>query len=55
MIVNNYASNVSIFADLLNELYVKTTALDKLMSKGKKPIYTTIEDLNQIGTYLIDA
>ena len=51
MIVNNFPTNLSIFADMLNELYMKTTALDR--ENNRPPIYEKTPELSQIGHYLV--
>jgi hypothetical protein len=53
MAVNNFASNLQIFADMLNELYVKLVELDKKGSKGRKPLYQQIIELEDIGRQLV--
>jgi hypothetical protein len=53
MAVNNFGSNLQLFADLLNELYVKLVELDKLDSKGRKPTYLQIPELSDIGRQLV--
>jgi hypothetical protein len=52
MTVNNFASNLQLFADLLNELYVKLVELDKRASKGRVPLYMQIPELQDIGRQL---
>lgn len=54
MAVNNFQSNLRIFADMLNELYVKLVAIDKQESKGKLPIYAQIPELRDIGHQLVE-
>ena len=53
MAVHNFASNLQVFSDMVNELYVKLVELDKLEAKGKRPVYMTIPELNDIGTLLV--
>jgi len=53
MAVNNFASNLQLFADLLNELYVNLVNLDKNLSKGRKPLYLQMPELNDIGRQLV--
>lgn len=53
MAVNNFASNLQLFADLVNELYVNLVELDKLEAKGKRPVYMSIPELQDIGRLLV--
>jgi hypothetical protein len=53
MAVNNFASNLQLFADLLNELYVKLVELDKKDSKGHVPLYMQMIELQDIGRQLV--
>ena len=53
MAVNNFGSNLQLFADLLNELFLLVVELDKLGAKGKKPVYMTIPELSDIGRQLV--
>ncbi|MDR0876993.1 MAG: hypothetical protein LBN21_02985 [Treponema sp.] len=53
MAVNNFGSNLQLFADLLNELYVSLVELDKADSKGHKPLYLQIPELQDIGRQLV--
>jgi hypothetical protein len=53
MAVNNFASNLKLFADLLNELYVGLVNLDKLEAKGRRPLYMSVPELDEVGRLLI--
>jgi hypothetical protein len=53
MAVNNFGSNLQLFADLVNELYVNLVELDKLDSKGHRPLYLQIPELQDIGRMLV--
>jgi hypothetical protein len=53
MAVNNFGSNLQVFADLLNELYVCLVDLDKNSAKGRRPLYMSIPELNDVGRLLI--
>lgn len=53
MAINNFSSNLKIFADILNELYVKLTDLDKEASHGRTPLYVQMPELQDIGRQLI--
>ncbi|MDR0402772.1 MAG: hypothetical protein LBH35_04185 [Treponema sp.] len=53
MAVNNFASNLQVFADLVNELFIKLVEADKIDSKGRAPLYTQMPELSNIGRLLI--
>lgn len=53
MAVNNFGSNLSILADLVNSLYTRTVEIDIASSKGRIPVYKTIAELNEIGSLLV--
>ena len=53
MAVNNFGSNLQLFADLLNELYVSLVELDKQNSKGRRPLYMSIPELSDVGRLLV--
>jgi hypothetical protein len=53
MAVNNFASNLQVFADLVNELYIGLVELDKLHAQGRRPLYLQIPDLQNIGRLLV--
>lgn len=53
MAVNNFGANLSILADLVNELYERVVQLDDASSRGKKPVYATMRELDDIGGYLV--
>jgi hypothetical protein len=53
MAVNNFASNLQLFADLVNELYVNLVELDKINAKGRRPLYLSIPELQEIGRMLV--
>jgi hypothetical protein len=52
MAVNNFGSNLQVFADLVNELYVCLIELDKLGAKGHPPLYASMPELNDVGHLL---
>jgi hypothetical protein len=51
MVVANFPTNLSILADLLNDLYLKTTALDR--EENDPPYYERRPEMGQIGQLLI--
>ena len=53
MAVNNFGSNLQLLADLLNELYIKLVEIDKLDSRGHRPLYLQIPELSDIGRQLV--
>ncbi|MDR1177224.1 MAG: hypothetical protein LBK64_00200 [Spirochaetaceae bacterium] len=53
MAVNNFASNLQLFADLVNELFIKLVELDKKDSKGHRPLYAQLPELQDIGHMLV--
>ena len=53
MAVNNFSSNLQVFADLVNELYVCLVEIDKTDAKGRRPLYMGIPELNDVGRLLI--
>jgi hypothetical protein len=53
MAVNNFGSNLQVFADLINELYMKLVEMDKTEAKGRMPLYAKMPELNNIGAFLI--
>jgi hypothetical protein len=55
MAVNNFSSNLQLFADLLNELYINLVELDKINSKGHRPLYLQIPELQDIGRMLVGS
>ena len=53
MAINNFASNLQLFADLVNELYITLVEIDKAGAKGKRPVYLSIPELQEIGRLLV--
>ena len=53
MAASNFDSNLQVFADLLNELYLSLVELDKQSAGKNKPIYTNIQELQSIGRLLV--
>jgi hypothetical protein len=51
MVINNFPTNLSIFADMLNELYMKITELDRM--NNQPPFYEKTPGLSEIGHFLI--
>ncbi|MFA6507982.1 MAG: hypothetical protein WCT14_17910 [Treponemataceae bacterium] len=55
MAINNFSSNLQLFADLLNELFVKLVELDKQESGGKVPLYKQMPELQDLGRQLVGS
>lgn len=53
MVVANFPTNLSIFADMLNELYLKVTSLDRAEHPGRAAVYEKNPELAQLGQYLV--
>jgi hypothetical protein len=53
MAINNFPANVGVFADLVNELYMKAAALDKEEHVGEKPVYERMPETKELGRLLI--
>jgi len=54
MAVSNFSSNLKVFSDLLNELYVNLVEMDKKdAGDSKQPVYTQIPELYNIGRLLV--
>jgi len=54
MAAQNFGVNLAIFSDLVNELYLKTTALDRASHEKKRPVYERIPELKDIGKLLVN-
>ena len=52
MAVSNFASNLKVFSDLLNELYVSLVDLDKKDSVKTVPVYSQMPELYNVGRML---
>ena len=55
MAVNNFSSNLQVFADLVNELYICLVEVDKSSARGRRPLYTSIPELNDVGRMLVGS
>jgi len=53
MAVNNFSSNLQVFADMINELYITLVKMDHVASKGRKPLYKQMPELNDISSLLV--
>jgi len=55
MAVHNFGSNLQIFADLVNELYIRLVELDKRQASGRRPLYLSIPELADVGRFLVGS
>jgi hypothetical protein len=53
MAVNNFGSNLQVFADQINELFVKLVEMDRVQSKNRLPLYAKIPELANVGRLLV--
>ena len=53
MAAQNFGVNLKILADLVNELYLKTTSLDRAAHDKKRPVYERIPELKDLGKILV--
>ena len=53
MAINNFGSNLQLFADLVNELFINLVEIDKRSAKGRRPLYMSIPELQEVGRLLI--
>jgi len=54
MAINNFAPNLKILADKINELYVKVVAIDKENAGPKGPVFSQMPELKEIGRFLVE-
>jgi hypothetical protein len=52
MAASNFVSNLQVFTNLLNELYINLVSLDKQSSGKKQPVYNQIPELSNVGRIL---
>ncbi|MGA2764618.1 MAG: hypothetical protein ABSG17_14780 [Spirochaetia bacterium] len=55
MAAQNFPLNLGVLADQINELYMKTTGLDREAHEKKRPVYERIPELKDIGRFLVNA
>ena len=55
MAFRNFPANLGILSDLINELYMKTTELDRNAHEKKRPLYERIPELKDLGRFLVNA
>jgi hypothetical protein len=54
MAVNNFASNLKLFSDLVKELYKELMTLDMADAKGKRPLYKQMPELLDFDQMLME-
>jgi len=52
MAASNFVSNLQVFADLLNELYISLVNIEKQSTTKKQPLYNQIPELSSVGRIL---
>jgi hypothetical protein len=55
MAAQNFPVNLAVLSDLINELYMKTTSLDKSVHVKNRPVYERIPELKDLGRYLVNS
>ena len=55
MAANNFNSNLQVFADMLNEVYINLVDLDKKTSGKEPPVYTQMQELSSVGRMLVGS
>ena len=55
MAMKTFPVNLGVLNDLVNELYVKTTGLDRETAGKRKPVYERIPELKDLGRYLVSS
>jgi hypothetical protein len=53
MAVNNFAANLRVLADLLNELFMLLVEADKGQARGRRPLYAQMPEVADLGQRLI--
>jgi hypothetical protein len=54
MAVSNFSSNLQVFADLLNDLYLNLVEMDKKdVGENNQPVYAQMSELYNIGRLLV--
>jgi len=55
MAAQNFPLNLGVLSDQINELYLKTTSLDRDAHEKTRPVYERIPELKEIGRFLVNA
>ncbi len=53
MAAQNFSVNLAILSDLINELYMRTTNIDRASHEKKRPVYERIPELKDLGRLLV--
>jgi hypothetical protein len=53
MAIKNFGANLQVFADLVNELYVKLVEMDKADAKGAATVFSQMPELANVGRLLV--
>ena len=53
MAAQNVPVNLAILSDLINELYLRVTAIDRAAHEKTKPVYERIAELKELGRLLV--
>ena len=53
MSLNNFASNLNVLADMIDKLYQKVVDIDRAHNRKGVPAYTRIQELQELGNYLV--
>jgi hypothetical protein len=53
MVAANFPTNLSLLADMINELYLKVTSLDRSEHKAGAAVFEKNPELAQLGHYLV--
>lgn len=52
MAINNFPANLGILSDMINELYIRTVAMDREDHPNEKPIFERMPELKELGKLL---
>lgn len=55
MAASNFESNLKVFADLLNQLYLGLVDVDKASAGKGQPVYTQMLELHSVGRLLVGS
>jgi hypothetical protein len=55
MAMQTFPVNLGVLNDLVNELYMKTTELDRAAAGKRRPVFERIPELKELGRYLVSS
>ena len=55
MVINNYEANLGIYADMINEVYLKAVSLDRDENPPGRCVFDKTPELKEIGKLLISG